>query len=740
MGFRPYTFIEALKYCRFQGAFLPVVLLFLASFFLPLYAMADTQAVSLKQLDVEDVIYLPTVRSQRVIPFTVPKSWTVKSGSVLETRFQHSDALIPGSWLKIMVNDKVLKHIPLTHDNASQTTIKLPLPVGSLKEFNTLTYRVEQHYTHHCEDPVEASLWTQVLPESKLVFHFDKKNLTPDLAVFPYPVIDPTAYGGSRLAYGVSKTPSEKELMAMAYVNLYLGQFAGQRHEVQTRLVQTKTSSFPLNPNENLILVGTPESLPGIKAYQGKVKGYSLKNNQWVYDKDKKPLADGDGLVLLINHPHHKGQWITLVTGNTPEGVFQAARYLTTLPKDPEMKGAMAFVGQPWMPNSVEATVPPQYIENETRTIAQLGYDTTTVQKINAPPIVMDVPVVTRFRETDAQLNLDVVYSYSPKLNPQFSSLEILMNDRSVANVPLTDPQGETSQEASIPVPVELIQPHNKVVAQFHLFSDKHGRCVDTYKDETWGTLHKDTAFVVQGQPASLLPNVGLLNKTGFPYTRRNNFETTHIALPQSPSQQVLETLLATTTRLGRSTKGETDIRFTLSLGSSQTDSPQAKNKNLLVLSSLLDSAAANALGIISLEGMSEEEKTGPFELGWKQGTVTTLKRLFKQPGQYKASLEDIGTAGYLVQQAAGDKVKTYLVGQTANAFLSLDTLFETDVAFQKLSDGGIKQIFGKDARMNTVLPSFDAGKGGSTPWGWIILGGLLLVACALVATRFFLR
>src|SRR5690606_34102168 len=147
----------------------------------------------------------------------------------------------------------------------------------------------------------------------------------------------------------------------------------------------------------------------------------------------------------------------------------------------------------------------------ESRSFKELGFPIADVQKINAPPIVYDLPIMSDFQPGgNARLFLDLVYSYSPKLNPRYSSLELRMNDVSIANLPLTSEAGEELKRATVQIPRDLIRAKNELVAQFHLMPDKYGWCVDNYEDESWGRIDDSTRLRIEGAPASRLPDVGL--------------------------------------------------------------------------------------------------------------------------------------------------------------------------------------------------------------------------------------
>ena len=247
---------------RFLTGLCLAILISLFAGLINLTANATTKKVTLKDLNVEDVIYLPTTTAQREIRFTKPKSWKLSSNSYIDLSFQHSLLLLPNrSWLQILINDKVVKHIPLTKANAEATRMRVPLPIGELKDFNNLSFRVEQHYADRCEDPLDKSLWTQVLADTEIVLNYNSVLDDLDLAEYPYPIIDPLSYGETAIQYVVPKQMSESDLQALAYTNVHFGQ-SSHDNEMSTSIAFSGDADDGVS---HQIYIGTPSSNSGIK-------------------------------------------------------------------------------------------------------------------------------------------------------------------------------------------------------------------------------------------------------------------------------------------------------------------------------------------------------------------------------------------------------------------------------------------------------------------------------------------
>lgn len=694
-------------------------------------AYADTRTVTLEDLDVEDVIYLPTVSAQRQLTFTKPDTWSVNSAMV-DVTFQHSLVLTPhNSWLQVSVNDKILRKVSLGPSNAKATRLKVPIPPGILKDFNTLSFTVQQHYIDQCEDPLDKSLWTQILPESKLVFNYSDRLPEIDLAAYPYPVVDPLAYGPVEVQYVVPEGSTDRELQALAYVHVHLAQAADNR-EMLSRVAFPK---IDYGGENHLVLVGRPIENPDMQAFNASAAqlGYRIDRGQWIDTRTRQTLNDDTGLILFFPHPQHPDRAVLMVTGNSDEAVLQAATYLTTRPSEAGLTEQAVAVPEGWMPPESRSATVPRFIERETRTFAELGFPVQSVEKINAPPILYHVPVLSSFKEQGDNLYLDLVYSYGPGANPTYSSLELRLNDVAFASIPLlNEEEGEERARATIPVPKELIQKRNTLVAQFHLMPDKYGFCVDNYEDNNWGKILDESSFRVEGDPGSLLPDLGALKIAGYPYTREANLSDTHIVLSENPSQALIESMLAVASRLGRYVTADTDLRFSVKRGIDNLP----KTKNVIVLQEIRKDA-----------GLPKGHR-----LGWlmEDGERSLLReyRYAGQGGEAQANYVEGRGAAFLEQfQPYNNRnVVTVITSPQGRNVDLVARAFERDERYEKLLSGPVLMLAAPDGEVNSVMaqpfhiePPPSANWFDNIPWktiGLIVLGVFLVMLALRVLIR----
>ena len=204
---------------------------------------------------------LETVRTFRQYNFTKPKGWKISPSSKIHVAFQHSLNLLPErSSLNILVNNRILKTIRLEKSNAEPTVMEVPIPPDILKDHNMLTFQVDQHYTYDCEDPFSAELWTTILGDTYLELDYDRIPVDPDLAHFPYPLLDDlNHYAPTRVGYIFPGTASDESLPAFGATAAYVGQLSSWRE-----LEAYMASGSDLSKNNGFVVVGTPSENPAI--------------------------------------------------------------------------------------------------------------------------------------------------------------------------------------------------------------------------------------------------------------------------------------------------------------------------------------------------------------------------------------------------------------------------------------------------------------------------------------------
>jgi Bacterial cellulose synthase subunit len=669
----------------------------------------QTARLPLTALGVEAAAYLPGVRPERVIKFTRPHNWGIHR-AVLELEFEHSPQLIDPSWLEVILNGKTLKHLALKPENVKGTKLKIDLPKDLLQDKNQLIVRVEQHYADTCEDPLNPSLWTNVLANrSYVVMDYKAKPAPLSFKNFPYPLVDPLNPKPTTVRFIIPNHPDATVLQAMARLNALLAQ-SSPLQEVKA-VVQFGDAPLPNQP-EPLILLSTPGSLRGEAAQLA----------------SKVPTGGAAPVAQLVNRAN--GSPALVLAGATPQALAQAVDSLVahavngTLPATADrMAIADSNVVRP-----IEQVAP--YVVNRNLTFSALGHRVQTVKMLTAAPIVYNIPVMTDFSNSGASLGLDLHYGFSAGLNPKFSSLELRLNDVAIANLPLTDVNGNENTHATVALPSDLLGVNNRLVAQFHLMPDKHGLCANAYKDTAWAKIYPDSELKVSGTPATKLPSLALL-KQGYPYTQQIQLAQTRFVLSQNDISSV-NTLLEMSGRFGRQASHALakPVGSLLEVGVGDKALETAGDKHVVLIS--------QGRQIVDPPGY-EFHKT--LTVG---GSALTVEEKLDHQGNTALVVDNAQSSGWLDQGLSGNgHVLTRLAATSPAAIGRLEGVFAQSALLNQLPEGtaaqlgqGIMALKAVASGTPNVAKAQGFGAGLTDPKapnvGWVAAGWIALTIFAL--------
>lgn len=122
--------------------------------------------------------------------FTRPRDWEIKSVKAL-IRYRHSPALYATrSNLNILINGTSVGSVPLNRREGEIGKVVFDVPVALIQNYNELTIGVLQNNSPTCtQDPYDPSLWTEILPDSKLTFDFKPQPIALNFDRYPYPYL-----------------------------------------------------------------------------------------------------------------------------------------------------------------------------------------------------------------------------------------------------------------------------------------------------------------------------------------------------------------------------------------------------------------------------------------------------------------------------------------------------------------------------------------------------------------------
>jgi cellulose synthase operon protein B len=491
---------------------------------------------------------LQGVYSEARLGFTRPHDWKVKSVKAL-VRYQHSPALLANrSNLTVRVNDRSIGSVPLNRKESEIGSMMFNIPPNLIQDYNDISMVVQQNNDAKCSDPSDPTLWTEILPDSKLLFDYQLQPVSLSFNRYPYPFFDELSLEPNRIAY-LLPTVTQTWLSSASRIQAALGRLADFR-PMETRLVQDLDE---VEANERVVVVGTPADQSTLKSLD---LPFKISQNQ-ILDGSKNPLPEDVGLLMLTTT--QKGSVpVLVVTGNGPQGVAKAAQFLVE-PDTRKLGTGQAIIVSDIkpVPTPSPRTWPRYLPEQNSFKLSDLktpldgkSFQDITVRGSSPAPIEFDFRALPDDDFTRGSY-MNLRYSYGPQVNPRLSAVEVLLNDVFIGGARLTSEEGANRKTLKVDLPANLLDPTSKIKVAFRLNPKEAPQCGKITDQQLTGTLHADTNFKLNRETSVKLPDLKLL-RSGFPLSAPQDLSNTAIVIPTSPSTTDLLTLLTVSERLGR--------------------------------------------------------------------------------------------------------------------------------------------------------------------------------------------
>ena len=462
-----------------------------------------------------------------------PDAWNPKSGNSLTLHFSHSLALDEHSSMAVDWNGTRLTSVLLTPQNADNGVLEVDIPEDLIEiGYNQLRLVLYMGiHDDYCEDLDNPAVWTTIHSTSFFDFSFEPAQPALDLSLFPAPLIDGSTIVENQITFILPAQPSLKELNVVAAVSAKLGQVAAWRN-IALDVKYGPSASDVANIPGDQIYVGTLDQLGA----------YSFLDFSSITSDTRKP---GVGLIWEQYSPGDEAGVAIALTGMDEAGVETAGRVLADASTYALLSGPLGVIMD--MPDlKTDGEVTGQII-----TLEELGYRDITARGTHDQTINFIIPLPMEWIvETEGTFNLH--FAHSELLNPQQSSMNILLNDVPISSIALTK-ENSTDGQVEIRLPARLFKVgDNKltVLANLNLVENYEDRlrCWDDYEDEAWIVAYADSSINLPPGPGEV--NADLSN---YPYNflRSANLSDVAFVLPASPSERVALAMANIASRLG---------------------------------------------------------------------------------------------------------------------------------------------------------------------------------------------
>ncbi len=506
----------------------------------------DGYSLTLKQLGRRDTMNLQGVESSDSVNFDIRADQVVTGAQVL-LNYSYSPALLADlSQINVLVNDEVAASIPLTKvgaGTAQQTLVQIPPRL--ITEFNRLRVQFIGHYTMSCEDPLHSSLWAKISNSSELKLQVSQIQLKDDLSVLPLPFFDKRDARQVNLPFVFATAPDNATLEAAATLSSWFGALASYRGAT----FPATYGAIPAKGNA-IVLVLSPNAVDvnGVKVAQ----------------------ATGPTLNLITNPNDPRGK-LLIVSGRDGAELKRAATAVAL--------GSPVLAGSSVVIDKLESLAPrrpydaPNWVPSDrpVRLGELVDLKKLSVAGYNPGAINVDFrlpPDLFNWREEGVPLHLK--YRYTPQQVSTNSSLLVGLDDQFMKAMPLPSitslADGKTllsmmqkdntlPREANVLLPISSASPMSKLQLRFMYDYIKEGECRDIIVDNMRGTIDPDSSLDITGyQHFIAMPNLGVFNDAGFPFTRLADLSESAVVLPDTFGTNELSAYLTILGRFGEST------------------------------------------------------------------------------------------------------------------------------------------------------------------------------------------
>jgi cellulose synthase operon protein B len=497
---------------------------------------------------------LESIYDEVRLGFTRPRNWNPENVQVL-LRYRHSAALYASrSNLTVLVNGTSIGSVPLNKPRGEIGSVTLSVPEDLIQDYNEVVVAALQNNSPTCtQDPYDPSLWSEVLPDSKIVFDFQPQPVAMDFNRYPYPVYDTLSLQTNQVAYLRPEILNEAWLTAATRYHASLGRVADYR-ALDTRLVQ---SVDDVEETDRLVIIGTPENQAALSSLDLPLP---LQNGR-ILDAEQKALPPDVGVLMLTTTADSRVP-VLVATGNGDVGVTKAVQFLAQAQDQKIGTGNVIFVEQV---NDIASPPPrewPNYLPIEDsfkladlRSFNNEPYSDVTVRGSHAPALEFDFRALPDDQFLPGS-SMTLRYSYGPQTNPVTSLVEVELDGIPLDGRRLTSTNGANRQEFRLDLPTDRIKPNSKMQVNFRLDPRERRSCSRVTDQQLWGTIHADTSFDLQRQNVVRLPDLELF-RYGYPFAAPQDLSATAIVVPDQPNDADLLLLLETSERLGRLSKAD---------------------------------------------------------------------------------------------------------------------------------------------------------------------------------------
>lgn len=520
------------------------------------YAASAThvRAWTLDQLGDKAGMRLAGVDGMRSVALSIPPNRVVAAAHAT-VHYAVSPSLLPKiSQINVLLNGQLVRSIPVTaaDANGARKSVSFAVNPNLFGQYNHIGFQLIGHYTLHCENPNNSTLWATIFPTTSLMVTEAPLSVSNNLKWLPGPFFYKSDQGRLNLPFVFFSRPTSRVLQAAGIVASWFGDLANYRG---TNFPATNAT---LPARGNAVAFATAASAPAMAGLPT-IKGATL------------------AVTTNPNDPYGNILW---VLGSNRQQLVQAARALVLDAN--VLSGGVARVRQVVLPPLAKPDSAPRWVPSHgaVRLASLSGYNPMSVTGTGTIPFTFYLPP-SLFFWNQPGVPVHVHYGYNSIPIAANSTLNLSVNSTYVHGFRLPPGHHREQRHGSVTFPASTLNPYANSMAATFYFVPIKGKCAGTDVYNAAGSIFPDSTIDLSGIPHyARLPNLAIWANGGYPFTRYADLSRTAVVMPTQPRLAVVHTFLDTLGLIGAET-GYPGIRLrVVSAGSVE----KVANKNLLVL------------------------------------------------------------------------------------------------------------------------------------------------------------
>lgn len=494
--------------------------------------LAPQRELSFEDLGLAYPLRLRTVFGQASVPLNI-RADQVVTDATLTLRYSHSPSLrFDTSHINVLVNDQLVRTIPLTAESASGAVAQITLNPLLLVPKTQIRLELIAHYARNeCEDPTHSSLWAEISNESSLKLSFSTLPPPPSLERLPAPLFDDGESGLLTLPFVFERSPTAGQMKAAAIVAAWFGAKADYRG-----------ADFPvrygtLPPGHGVVFTTRAQSFPGL---------------------DPAAVSTRPSIAMVEN-PDVPQARLLVISAATDEGLVQAAQGLAL--SQLLMEGRNASIDTLQLPEARQAWSSGRWINPEApRPLTDGALNPLSVTGLMPGPISFEFALPPDLYPLDRDsVKLRLKYRAAP-ITGANSALNAVLNAQFAGGVAidataLGKSLGE-SRELTVDLPSGVLRTNNRLDAQFHFRRNTDAVCQDFDPNSLQGSIDPASKLEFKSYAHfAEMPALQLFAQGAYPYSRLGDLGGTALILPQGAQESEVSAALILAGHIGRWTQ-----------------------------------------------------------------------------------------------------------------------------------------------------------------------------------------